>query len=289
MTFSYQEGDASRSFETDRARFAVRRAKPGASANMRKFLKNVGLLAFGGLLAVGLAGVAWYTFVTDASDWLEIAAKVAEVASGIAVVWGAVAFWAFRREARIERAWRIINSSLGKPGGGRRKSLELLARYGESLANLDLLGASLPGIRLPSGTDMARVNFRDYSSHGARADLTNAKLDGVDLSDADLEDAFMSGAQLRDAKLGRAKMQRVNLTGAFLDRAKLNGASLPSADLSGASLRGADLSGADLSNADLHGAHLDNADLRGANLTNAKLEGATRQNILTDGSTRLPP
>lgn len=129
-------------------------------------------------------------------------------------------------------------------------------------ASLDLEGAFLSGIKLPS------------------ADLRHDNLSGADLTGGDFRASDLSGANLTGAHLFRASMPRVamigaQLVGCSLTRANLTNGTLRHAILKGADLSHAALSYADLERADLSGANLTGSDLSWANLSHADLRGAT--------------
>lgn len=92
-----------------------------------------------------------------------------------------------------------------------------------------------------------------------KANLVEAKCNGLNLSDAildnsDLSNANFTGAKLMGADLRNAKLQRTNLKGANLIIADLSGADLSNANLVDANLKGANLIGAKVEGADFSGA-----------------------------------
>jgi hypothetical protein len=136
----------------------------------------------------------------------------------------------------------------------------------DSSAVIDLHGAYLSGVYLPSG-DLHGANLRD-------TDLSVAFLNRVNLRDANLAGAKLGGALLFRADLRGASLYFADLSPADLRGANLARANLSLADLSSADLVDATVTAADLRGADLRGTKLDRADLRGTTLTGAKLAGA---------------
>lgn len=153
---------------------------------------------------------------------------------------------------------------------------------------------------------------------GARADFSDAELEGFDFSGADLREANFIGSKLDKAKFVEAKLlgarffnaslsdtdfTDAQLDGAvFLDAqclsAKFVNSSLKKANLAHALLWNTDFTGADLTNADLHAAplcdgRLCNATLVGADLSCADLDyanfsGADCKNALFDHTANTP-
>lgn len=156
-----------------------------------------------------------------------------------------------RRQAQLDgvkakhyQAWQVINTAQGRGGnGGRLDALEELNNDLVALNGVNIVGAWLPGLRVPMGR-----------LRGAIAD--SARLEGADLR----------GADLSKAGLAQARLDSADLRGAILAGARLENANLSSADLSFADLSFADLRGAQLSRANLSHALLEGADLRGAEL-----------------------
>jgi hypothetical protein len=112
----------------------------------------------------------------------------------------------------------------------------------------------------------------------AKADLSNAQLQGAHLSRATLDEAVLVEAHLEGADLGKATLRRAilagtHLAGADLTKAQLEGATLLEAHLEGAFLLGASLEGANLFEAHLEGAKLVGVHLEGATLVGAHCEG----------------
>jgi uncharacterized protein YjbI with pentapeptide repeats len=95
---------------------------------------------------------------------------------------------------------------------------------------------------------------------GARARLSNARLDELDIAGRDLSEADLSGASLRNANLNGVNLSHASLYCADLTGCDLRGARLDHADLRGAAFRDANLSNAVMDHADLRAAavlHLD--------------------------------
>jgi uncharacterized protein YjbI with pentapeptide repeats len=103
-----------------------------------------------------------------------------------------------------------------------------------------------------SGVDLTKAELRDTSFK--RADLGQARLDGVEAQRAKFVQANMAGASLVEANLTQADFTYADLQGATL-----RGASLRQARLYEAKLRGADLTGVILENADFLRADLSGA------------------------------
>lgn len=151
------------------------------------------------------------------------------------------------------------------PAADTRAALEVVARLpgADKPRELDLRGAKLAGLRLPS----ARL---------AGADLTDATLERAQLSKADLRDATLTGANL-----SRATISGSDLSGAHLQTRETN--------LSGATCTGVDFSRSQLDGANLVGAVLTGSDLRGTSLVktdlgSAVLEGSQPQLVLARGA-----
>jgi hypothetical protein len=146
--------------------------------------------------------------------------KVLDLAGKFSLLFGAVGVWTYfteadeREKARQDavkakhyRAWELIYTARGSPGGGGRKDALLdLAGDGVSLAGVPLSKANLSELKLPG------------------ADLSNADLSWANLSVASLNKADLSGANLSKADLSGA-----NLSGANLSWANLTGISLSEA------------------------------------------------------------
>ncbi len=153
--------------------------------------------------------------------------------------------------------------------------------FDASLANEDLLGATLPGgeryvpeyeceVDVLVPIDWSQIEIGgDYIESGG-IPFIGCDLTGVDLQDAELRANF-SFAILVDANLRRVDMRDGAFSGANLQRADLRSAKLKLLDFRGADLSGADFRNANLQGADLSGATLTDADFRGANLSGAVL------------------
>jgi uncharacterized protein YjbI with pentapeptide repeats len=142
--------------------------------------------------------------------------------------------------------------------------------------------------------NLARANFSDAILDGqsleranlAYADLRRARLSRCAWDGAVLERADFRGATLDNVRFQGANLRHANLEGVDLRHVNLNRANLAYARLAGATLSrgrltaGTILIGADLSGADLRDAHLTEADLSGANLTGADLSGADLRNAV---------
>jgi uncharacterized protein YjbI with pentapeptide repeats len=120
--------------------------------------------------------------------------------------------------------------------------------------------ASHDGLRSPSYTlqeilDSHRLWLQSKKKQGAKADLSNRRIDALvnaDLREADLHSANLSGTNLRDTKLERANLSQANFS-----KANLHGTSFREANLHGADLTDTtgllprQLAGADVSDARL--------------------------------------
>lgn len=240
------------------------------------------------------ASVCWYSFLADFNAWLAIAAPLANVVSGAAVVIGLINFLGSRRETRLAerkatayRAWQTINSAQGKPGnGGRLEALLDLARHREVLDGVNLDGAWLSGIDL-SGASLFEAKFRPIE--GVAVALVRAQLRRANLMKAQLPQAKMFGASLQGAKLNSANLEGANLRETRLDGANLSRAQLTEADLLGASLRGANVGEANLTGAclrwsRLEGANFSKAVFRGADLIGTQVQGTDLRGAQLQGA-----
>ncbi len=176
---------------------------------------------------------------------------------------------------------------------------ELLVEAAVAGENIELAGADLRGISLPSkhpapsaqpltsasagrGISLDGVHLEGASLSGAGlagmslrgAHLDRAVLVGADLTGAELTGATLRGANLTGARLRRADLSFADLRGASLLTADLSEATATGADLREALLQSADIGRAMLRSADLRWSRLDGADLRGAVLDGARFEGA---------------
>jgi uncharacterized protein YjbI with pentapeptide repeats len=117
--------------------------------------------------------------------------------------------------------------------------------------------ASHEGLRSPSYNlqeilDSHRLWLQSKKKQGAKADLSNRRIDALvnaDLREADLHSANLSGANLRDTKLERANLSQTNFSKANLHRTSFREANLHGADLTDTTgLLPRQLAGADVSN-----------------------------------------
>ncbi|WNB75080.1 pentapeptide repeat-containing protein [Methylomonas koyamae] len=158
----------------------------------------------------------------------------------------------------------------------RERSFNFADFYGSLMARADLSNAQLQGAILDTaqlqGASLGRAQLQGVSLDSAQlqgANLNSAQLQGASLDSAQLQGARLGNAQLQGASLGSAQLQGANLI-----IAQLQGARLYGAQLQGASLGRARLQGANLNGAQLQGASLDSAQLQGARLYSAQLQGA---------------
>ncbi|MFY0619197.1 pentapeptide repeat-containing protein [Shimia sp.] len=91
----------------------------------------------------------------------------------------------------------------------------------------------------------------------------------------DLRKANLQAMDLFGLSFDRAQLSNARLQGVYLRYAELQGADLRNADLQGADLWDAELQGANLSGAKLQGASLNSAELQGADLWRAELDVST--------------
>lgn len=191
-------------------------------------------------------------------DWLERSTliKVLEKLGHLGIM-VAVAVWASecrgRREAEELQAWMVLDQvRTSDRSDARISALELLARRGRDLSEIDLQNAWLVGAKLPG------VRF-------AFANLSNASLRCADLRGADMMDLRLyASLDLRGADLRRAQ----------LDRSVLGGWNLEGADLRDATMRDSELHGAEFFDSDLRGADLSGSRGRPA-LAGARIDGRT--------------
>lgn len=104
-----------------------------------------------------------------------------------------------------------------------------------------------------------------------KAELRDARLNGVNLEGAYLRQANLSGVELGNANLKDANLVFAKAQRAVLNEANLEHASLNSADLEDAYLEYAQLNSATLSHAKLRSAHLDHASFMYARMSNVDL------------------
>jgi uncharacterized protein YjbI with pentapeptide repeats len=126
----------------------------------------------------------------------------------------------------------------------------------------------------------------------AGANLENARLDWAVMIRADLRNARLNGISMESINARQATFRDAKMAGSQLQRAVLKGTTFIGADVSLANLGGADfgsyfdsddpklakpaqLQGINLSFSDIAGAFLDNAQLQGATLIQARLDGAS--------------
>ncbi|MGW7260528.1 pentapeptide repeat-containing protein [Streptomyces sp. NPDC054834] len=127
-------------------------------------------------------------------------------------------------------------------------------------AALTVLGRRPEGRDEPFHINLAWTDLR-------RANLDNARLEGVNLANARLERATLVEARLKGASLIKAHLEWATLVQTRLEGADLTGAHLEHAAMNGVHLEGAHLTGgARLDGAGMYGAHLQGADLTDAYL-----------------------
>ncbi|MDZ8136122.1 MAG: pentapeptide repeat-containing protein [Nostoc sp. DedQUE04] len=157
--------------------------------------------------------------------------------------------------------WILENFS----GPKKHYALQQLVKNGVSLANINLSGANLRGLKL--------------SFYDSFADLSGANLSEANLSDADLSGANLSESNLYKTNLSNTDLSGVNFRNSNLKKANFSGANIDiylgfiwDKTSRNADLRNADLRNADFSNAKLIRADLRMTDFRGANLKRADLK-----------------
>jgi uncharacterized protein YjbI with pentapeptide repeats len=185
-------------------------------------------------------------------------------------------------EAKLFRAWSLINAYEGKSlTGGRKEALETLHSARRPLDHINLSKAYIPGVKL-SGASLSYANLTDADLAGA--DLSKANLYSAELQKAWLVKVNLRGAVLRKANLHKAVLREVDLSDADLRNANLSQAALYDAELGGADLSGTDLRSAFLEDATFSRTDLDGANLRGVmSLTCGQLTKAVHwQNTLRD-------
>ena len=166
-------------------------------------------------------------------------------------------------------------------GGNQHTSFGLELR-GADLSEVNL--SDLPLMRLHAGLSLEEGRHatveqsRAAAANLAKADVSNAQLQGAQLSWVTLDEAVLVEAHLEGADLGKASLKQAILAGAHLEgvdltKAHLEGATLLEAYLEGAVLQGASLEGANLYEAHFEGARLAGAHLEGAYLLGTHFEG----------------
>jgi uncharacterized protein YjbI with pentapeptide repeats len=172
-------------------------------------------------------------------------------------------------------------SSRGGKGGNQHKSFGLDLR-GVDLSQVNLSDLPLMGLHTGLSLEESRhatvEQSRAAAANLAKADLSNAQLQGAQLSWVTLDEAVLVEAHLEGADLGKASLREAILAGAHLEgvdltKAHLEGATLLEAHLEGAMLLGAYLEGANLLEAHLEGARLAGAYLEGTSLLDTHFEG----------------
>ena len=138
---------------------------------------------------------------------------LSSVATGVATIAGAIVVALRADEQRKEQrlaahrdAWRTIVSSAGHSGSfGRLEAIEFLASEGVVLDGIDLSGAYLHFLRVPSGTSLMRSRFGRVGS-----------LPCV-LSMAQLSEVLLSGSSFIFAELTGTKFRRSIMTSCSFD------------------------------------------------------------------------
>jgi len=144
----------------------------------------------------------------------------------------------------------------------------------QSVAPFEEEGETKP----PSADELKRILAKhaawldDSGSGGARADFSDALLDGVDLSGAALNRANLKSAHLQNAKLSHAELRWAQMEKADLTQAELQNADFGWTQLQEAVISNADARSANLYTADLRGATLIGTDFQGARLVGARLD-----------------
>jgi uncharacterized protein YjbI with pentapeptide repeats len=169
----------------------------------------------------------------------------------------------------------------GSKRGKQQKSFGLDLRgadlSGVNLSNLPLMGLHA-GLSLEEGRHATVEQSRAAVANLAKADVSNAQLQGAQLSWATLDEAVLVEAHLEGADLGKASLKQAILAGTHLEgvdltKAHLEGSTLLEAHLEGAMLQGAYLEGANLLEAHLEGASLVGVHLEGTSLLGTHFEG----------------
>jgi len=155
---------------------------------------------------------------------------------------------------------------------------------GADISSADFSLVSLEGVRtgelmgdasnLPSGWFEIFGYFL-----GPKANLSNAKLDGLDLSQRDLHYANFSNASLKGVTFKNSNLANTNFSSANLELAVLSHANLSNANISSANLRQTDLSDANLSAGNLSNARLNSAKLARTNLSSSILKDTTLNSV----------
>lgn len=154
-----------------------------------------------------------------------------------------------------------------------------------TLPGIALPGASLRGWRLQAcclqRADLTEARLEGV--HAARADFSRARLRGSLWASVDAPRADFSRASARGAVLWRCAMRRTNWTGADLGASRWDAVAAPECALDGASVEGAilrrcRLAAAELGSVDLSRAELDRCDLSGCDFRAARLEGTVVRN-----------
>src|SRR5258706_2270399 len=114
---------------------------------------------------------------------------------------------------------------------------------------LNLIGADLSHIGLPSGTDLSGSDLAGTSLDYAT--LYDVNLERADLLFTNLYGANLIHASLNEATLKYVTLDKAVLFNAFLEDANISSSSLEGANLTHATLIGASLFYSDLSNANL--------------------------------------
>ncbi len=172
----------------------------------------------------------WTAYILSRLSVLE----VLEYAGTLSILVGVIFYFADagdRLQQKHYQAWQVINTAQGKGGnGGRIDALEQLNADHVDLVGIDVGGAFLRDVKLPS----AALN---------RANMSAADMRGANLNHAALEGAILRSTNLRGGDLSGARLAEANMTDADLNGAILAGADLTKAILDEADLRGADLNG----------------------------------------------
>jgi Pentapeptide repeats (8 copies) len=167
-------------------------------------------------------GCEWIAYLASKFAFFQVLEYAGKLTVLIALIYW-IADYRERQEAAIQTAWSVLNTK----GGGRKESLEYLARRNDDLGGL--YGY------------LARRNVDLRGLYGGSGYFSGIVLEGRDLSWSDLQDANFDGADLNGAAL-----QGSNLSGTSFKGAYLEGAHLQNSHFSGASsFEGAHLKGAD--------------------------------------------
>src|SRR5258708_391205 len=127
------------------------------------------------------------------------------------------------------------------------------------------------GLVLEEGRHATVEQSRAAAANLAKADLSNAQLQGGQLSWVTLDEAVLVEAHLEGADLGKASLKQAILAGTQLEGVDLTTAHLEGSTLLEAYLEGAMVEGVYMEEANLFVAHLEGARLAGAHLEGTSL------------------